>query len=161
MRMPKINKARSEGNQFIAIQHTAPANNLGADFKENSAARLCAKLSLHPNPNENDGATPSVSALAVTKTPHRRLRIRLVQIRLFRLCPSISTPAKVSHYPQPCLPDWRGPGFPSSRYCPGRRMRLSQKAERSSPTPQNGTGIRDSVGERPAVSLGTHANVHD
>ena len=70
-----------------------------------------------------------------------QLRVRLVQISFFRLCPSTSTHAKVGHRPQLCHPDWSGPGFPTSRYRPRRRMRLSvRKAARSSPTPLSWTG---------------------
>jgi hypothetical protein len=76
----------------------------------------------------------------------------------FRLCPSTSTHAKVGHRLQICHPDRSGPGFPTSRYRPRQRMRLSVKAARSSPTPLNWTEIRGSGGEGPAVSLGPHAN---
>jgi hypothetical protein len=32
--MPKMIKARSEGNQFIALQHTAPASDLGLTVRQ-------------------------------------------------------------------------------------------------------------------------------
>jgi hypothetical protein len=72
--------------------------------------------------------------------PKGRLKVNLVQISFFRLCPSASTQAKVSHRPKLCHPDWSGPGLPPSRYPPRRRMRLSQKAARSAPTPRTRAG---------------------
>jgi hypothetical protein len=106
---------------FPAEQHAQKSRSEAVFKRENLSVQRAVPQSL-----------PCLPLRAVGACRRGRLRVTLVQISFFRLCPSISTQAKVSHCPKLCHPDRSGPGFP-------------------------GQEIRGSVGEGPAVSLGLHA----
>jgi hypothetical protein len=63
MRMPKIIRARGEGNQFIALQHTVPASNLGATLRPANWA-LKAPATSSKDQEKNDYQQDEVEAAA-------------------------------------------------------------------------------------------------